>query len=98
MPPSPERDEKFVAIAEQYQKSAAHLDRVLSQRESKFICGDKLTTHDFTVGGLWLNLFCNPNSKDPEFWATQMESTSDRVKQYVADLKEAMKEYLEART
>ena len=96
-PPSPERDEKLVEIAEKYQTAAGHLARILSQREDKFICGNKLTTHDFTVGGVWLNLFTNPNSMDTEFWAKQMEATPKRVKQYVSDLKEELKEYLEAR-
>ena len=96
-PPSPERDAKMVEVAEKYQVAAGHLARVLSQREDKFICGNKLTAHDFTVGGIWLNLFTNPNSKDPEFWAKCMEASPERVKKYVTDLKEELKEYLAAR-
>ena len=37
--------------------------------DKKFINGDSLTTHDFTIGGGLLNLLENPNTKDPEFWA-----------------------------
>ena len=80
-----------------FQNVAAHLARILSQRDHKFICGDKLTTPDFTVGGLFLNLFINPNAKDTAFWATEMEAAPERVKQYVADLKEELKVYLTER-
>ena len=83
--------------AADYAKACGHIARVLSQREDKFLCGNKLTLHDFTVGGIFLNLVVNPNSKDPEFWAKQWETTPDRVKKYVADLQEEMKDYLEAR-
>ena len=93
-PAGAKRDEMFVEVAKKYQEAAVHLDRVLGQKGDKFICGNKMTTHDFTVGGLWLNIFCNPNSKDTEFWAKQMEASPERVKKYVADLKEELKEYL----
>ena len=97
MEKNPEREAKYENIGKEYEKAAAHLARTLSQKDHKFICGDKLTTHDFTVGGLWLNLFTNPNSKDPEFWAKLYEASPDRVKKYVTDLKEELKDYLAAR-
>ncbi len=81
-----ERDAKMEVAAAEYLKGAAHVERILSQREDKFICGNKLTIHDFTVGGIFLNLLINPNAKDVEFWAKLWESTPDRVKKYVADL------------
>ena len=92
-----EKEAKMEIAAADYAKACGHIARVLSQREDKFICGNKLTLHDFTVGGIFLNLVVNPNSKDPEFWAKQWKTTPDRVKNYVADLQEEMKDYLEAR-
>ena len=92
-----EKEAKMQIASVDYVKACGHIARVLSQREDKFICGNKLTLHDFTVGGFFLNLVINPNNKEPEFWAKQWETTPDRVKKYVADLQEEMKDYLEAR-
>ena len=66
--------------------------------DKKFICGDSLTLHDFTVGGLLLNTYGNPNTKDPEFWAEAKAShTPARVLKYFDDLTAEMKPYLDSR-
>ena len=63
------RDAKFAEIKEKHFPSVcAILDRHLPA-DAKFINGDSLTTHDFTVGGMILNLILNPNAKDAAFWA-----------------------------
>jgi glutathione S-transferase len=64
-----EKEAKMEIAAADYAKACGHISRVLSQREDKFICGNKLTLHDFTVGGIFLNLVVNPNNRDPEFWS-----------------------------
>ena len=92
-----EKEANGEIAAADYTKAVGHFAKVLSQREDKFICGNKLTLHDFTVGGIFLNLVVNPNHKDTEFWDKQWAATPDRVKKYVADLQEEMKDYLEAR-
>ena len=56
-----------------------------------------MTTHDFTIAGMYVNLILNPNAKDAEFWAKIWDQTPERVKKYVNDFKDEMKDYLTAR-
>ena len=65
--------------------------------DKKFICGDSLTLHDFTVGGFLLNSIGNPNTKDPEYWAEIKTSLPARVLKYFDDLTAEMKPYLDSR-
>ena len=65
--------------------------------DKKFICGDTLTTHDFTVGGCLINVFMNPNTKDAALWAEIKTSMSPRVAKYMADVAEELKDHLAAR-
>jgi glutathione S-transferase len=74
----------------------AALDKHLPA-DKKFICGDAMTTHDFTIGGGMINVFENPNTKDAALWAEIKTSMSPRVAKYVADCAEEMKDYLAAR-
>ena len=73
-----------------------HLNKFLSD-DKKYICGDKLTIYDCQIAGLFTNLVCNPNSKDPELWSSAWEKAPERLKKYVSDFKEEMAEYLEKR-
>lgn len=36
--------------------------------ESKFVAGETMTTHDYTVGIMLINVFKNPKIKNKEFW------------------------------
>ena len=56
-----------------------------------------MTIHDFTVGGGLINVLENPNTKDPEMWAECKAALPARVKKYVDDCKESLKEHLEKR-
>jgi len=47
--------------------------------DKKFINGDSLTTHDFTVGGMLLNVLENPTTTDPAMWAEIKASLSPRI-------------------
>ena len=80
-----------------YPAMVALLDKHLPA-DGKFINGDSLTTHDFTVGGILMNVLDNPNTKDPEFWKDlKTNATSPRVLKYLEDLTEANKEWLAER-
>ena len=69
MKPGKDKDAALAEIGEKHWPAAmATLAKHLPS-DGKFINGDKLTTHDFTVGGLLLNVLDNPNVKDPKFWA-----------------------------
>ena len=65
--------------------------------DKKFLCGDHVTIYDIQVCGFFTNLVLNPNSKDPQDWAKVWENTSPRLKKWVADFQEDMKEYLDKR-
>ena len=97
-PPGEERDALMKEIKEKHwPASNAILERHLPA-DAKFINGDTLTTHDFTVGGAFLNLTENPNTKDPEFWADlRANHTPPRVIKYIDDMKEALKDHLASR-
>lgn len=66
--------------------------------DKKYLCGDQLTIYDFTVAGYFTNVICNPHAKEAPLWQQQYEEKAPaRVKKYVQDFMEEMKEYLESR-
>ena len=71
-----------------------HLDRKL---ESKFLIGDKIHHIDFSVAGFFLNNVLNPNSALAAQWAAAWEKAPEKVKQYVADFKAEMGDYMDKR-
>ena len=73
-----------------------HINNLLSD-DKKYLVGDKITIYDCQVAGVFTNLVCNPNSKDPELWAGAWEKAPERLKNYVAAFKAEMKEYLDNR-
>jgi glutathione S-transferase len=97
-PPGEERDAHLVEVKEKHWPAAmATFDKHLPA-DGKFINGDNLTTHDFSVGSIFLNLLENPNTKDPEFWADlKATKTPPRVLKYIDDLKEAFADHLASR-
>ena len=64
---------------------------------TKLLCGDTSTIYDFQLGGAFVNVICNPNSKDAALWGPAMEKAGPKVQAYVAAFKEDMKEYLAQR-
>ena len=97
-PAGEERDACMVDAKENLWPSAmATLEKHLPA-DAKFINGDSMTTHDFSVGSIFLNLLENPNTKDPEFWADiKATKTPPRVLKYIEDLKEELKDHLASR-
>ena len=95
-PAGPERDAKFEELKGHYSKVCDVIAKNLKD-DQKFLCGNKLTTHDFTIAGIFVNLVTNPNAKDADWFKAQYEGTPDRVKKYVADFREEMKDYLAER-
>ena len=74
----------------------AQLDKRLVK--GKFICGDKLTWYDFMIFPLWTDLMENPHCNKIDMVKEKMEELcSDKVKQYVADCKAEMADYLQNR-
>ena len=66
--------------------------------DAKFINGDSMTTHDFTVGSALLSFLENPNTQDSEFWADiKATKTPPRVLKYIEDLKEVLKDHMASR-
>jgi hypothetical protein len=63
----------------------------------KFINGNTLTTHDFTVGGAFTDFVMLASCKEPEWRDKLWALTPARVKKYGEDLKEELAEYLENR-
>ena len=65
---------------------------------TKFICGDKLTIFDFTIGGFFCNVVLNLKGHHNQVWKKHLdEKAPDNVKAYLSNYQEAMKEYLEKR-
>ena len=97
-PAGEERDALMADVKEKFWPSAmATLEKHLPA-DAKFINGDSMTTHDFSVGSIFLNLLENPNTKDPEFWADiKATKTPPRVLKYIEDLKEELKDHLASR-
>ena len=97
MPEGPEKEEAVKKVfAEDAPKYLATLDKRL--QNSKFLCGDKLSCYDFVVGGMWTNFVENPNNPGSAMMTEAIgAASSDRVKQYVADFKEELKDYLATR-
>ena len=95
MEPGEERDALLKTVKEKHWPAAmATLERHLPA-DAKFINGDDLTTHDFTIAGGLVNVLDNPSTKDPEFWADlKANATPARVLKYLEDFKEANKEHL----
>ena len=66
--------------------------------DKKYLCGDDLTIYDFLVAGIFTNVVCNPRAKDAALWQKHYEEKGPaRVKKYVQDFTDEMKEYLESR-
>lgn len=63
----------------------------------KYICGNKLTIYDCTVGGFFFNIVLNPNAKFADKWAKAWEKAPQRVKGYAANFGHEMKDYLDER-
>ena len=69
----------------------AKLEKRLSA-DKKYLCGDELTIFDFIVAGFFTNVICNPSAKEAQLWATHYEKAPERVKKYVNDFKDEMKD------
>ena len=99
--PEAERAEKLQALIAEggaYRNWLVSLtDKCLG--DSKFLCGDEVTIHDFCVAGLFVNLILNPNNTTagPPMKAVYDEHAPERLKTYIADFRTAMAEYLTAR-
>ena len=55
--------------------------------DSKFLCGETVTIHDFVVAGQFCNLVLNPNNIKvaPKMKACFDSKAPDRLKTYVTD-------------
>ena len=66
--------------------------------KGKFICGDKLTWYDFMIFPLWTDVIENPHQKKIDIIKEAMEELmTDKVRQYVADCKAELVDYLKSR-
>ena len=71
-----------------------HLDRKL---EHKFLIGDKLHSIDFAIAGFFCNVVQNPNNPMAAQWTAGYEKAPEKLKQYVADFRVEMGDYMEKR-
>jgi len=79
MAPGAEREKLLAEVkGSLFPEAMATIEKHLPT-DKKFINGDSLTTHDFTVGGVLLNVFDNPTTKDPAMWAEIKASLSPRI-------------------
>ena len=66
--------------------------------DTKFLCGDTLTTYDMDVAGKFTNCIFNPNCRLGTGMAVKYEEcASEKLKNYINAFKEEMKEYLAIR-
>ena len=66
--------------------------------DTKFLCGVTLTIYDFQVAGLFTNVILNPNSRFDERVANLYHAKApEKLKKYISDFQEEMKEYLDKR-
>ena len=74
-----------------------HLVRELP-KDKKFIAGDKMTIHDYTVGHWLTDCFRNPNGFHRAMSvAYEKENMPPRVVKYLDDIEAEMKEYFDKR-
>ena len=67
--------------------------------DTKFLCGDTVTVHDYVVAGFFVNVVLNPNNVKvaPKMKATYEECAPDRLKTYITDFQTEMADYLTVR-
>ena len=53
-----------------------------------------MTWYDFVIAGFFVNVAENPKNKGVAAWEKAMPEIPDRVKQYIADFKIEMADYL----
>ena len=64
-PPGDERTAKIAEIKDTIFPTITALLEKHLPADKKFIAGDSMTIHDFTIGGRLINIFENPNIKEP---------------------------------
>ena len=63
--------------------------------DTKFICGETVTIYDMACAGFFINLILNPHCKLGDGMAKKYEEcASDKLKKYITDFREEMKDYL----
>ena len=91
------REEKIKNIEEVIIPEFLKKFETLLSDDRKFLCNDTLSIYDIGASGLFTNIILNPNSKDPEVWARVWETVSPRIKKWVADIQEELKDYFAKR-
>jgi glutathione S-transferase len=93
----PESEEVKELAESVWAPACVHLVRELP-KDKKFIAGDKMTVHDYTIGCNLLGCFRNPNAAHKDMWnAWEKASMPPRVVTYINDLEAELKEYLDTR-
>ena len=72
-------------------------DERLAACGTKYLGGDSITEHDFIVGAMFTNMFCNPANPMAAQWKAAMEKCPQRVKTYGQCFMADMKPYLDSR-
>ena len=94
---NPEAPEVKAAADELMPPALAHLVRELPA-EHKFICGNKMTVHDYTIGHWLTNCFRNPNAFHRNtFVEWEKENMPPRIVRYLDDIEAELKEYFDKR-
>jgi hypothetical protein len=52
-----------------------------------------MTTHDYTIGIMLINVFKNPTKGEAEFWAELWKEAPERMVKYVDDIQGELRGY-----
>jgi hypothetical protein len=80
------RDTKFAEVKEEHWPAVYATPKRHLTVDAKFINGDLMTTHDFTVGGFLTNHTTGSNSKGLEVSAECHKSVQARMLKYIEDI------------
>ena len=89
----PARAEKMTTLKELWPKMCKNFEKYITE-DKKFIAGDTMTTHDYTVGIMLINVFKNPTKEDQDFWAELWKEAPERMTKYVDDIQGEIRGYL----
>lgn len=88
----PERAERIKSLKELWSKMCKDFGKYISE-DKKFIAGDEMTTHDYTIGIMLINVFKNPTKGESEFWAELWKEAPERMVKYVDDIQGELRGY-----
>ena len=96
----PARQERLDLINEIWPKVSDNFMKYMGgDWDKKYIAGNEMTTYDYIVGVMLINVFENVHKpdKDREFWISLKASSPPRIMKYIQDVQYELREYLAMR-